>query len=248
MTWRAAVLALVALSQAACTVKAVTAQDDPRPNNTCEKNDDCGDLQCNRGICADVNGTLESLLVTVSPPSGSALPHLTFVTALDDVPTSGDAKTLQLPQPRSFKGSLSLPDGAECYPTFVNDKNDLNPVVGAPDKKSLPVDITFAPHDRLLGLSQQIYFDSAKTPKKLSDQYAYEFALNLPVGRYDIYAVPSPNQQWACAIPPQLVRNYPVDGASGELQLTTAPVTDIKLTIHWPNPQRDSNYAGALVG
>jgi hypothetical protein len=166
---------------------------------------------------------------------------------LDQVPTSGKAKDLLLPAPRNFRGSVSLPEGVNCYPTFVNDKDDPNPVLGAPDMKSLPVDITFSLHDRLLGLSQQLYFDSVKTPKRLSTKGAYEFALNVPAGRYDIYAVPSPNQA-ACAIPPQLIRNYPVDGTNEELQLTTAPVTDLKLTIHWPNPGSDGDYARALVG
>lgn len=247
MSWRAVAITVLGLSQTACTVKAITAQDDHRPKNLCKSDDDCGNHPCNGGVCQEVNGTLESLLVTVAPPSSSILPHLTFVTTLDEVPTSGKTKDLLLPAPRNFRGSMSLPDGANCYPTFVNDKDDPNPVLGAPDMKSLPVDITFSLHDRLLGLSQQLYFDSVKTPKRLSTKGAYEFALNVPAGRYDIYAVPSPNQS-ACAIPPQFIRNYPVDGTSEELQLTAAPVTDIKLTIHWPNPGSDSGYARALVG
>lgn len=185
---------------------------------------------------------LESLLFTVTPPSSSSIPQLTFVSTIEGVPTSGGALDLA-PAGAHVTGSLSLPTGVTCYPSFINDDPD-NPTLRAPDLKTLPIDISLSLHERGLGLPQQLYFDTAKTIGKLSKQGAFTFDLTVPVGHYDIYVAPPANQEPGCAIPPQIWRDYPIDAVVANLELTAAPVVDIGLTIHWPG----GAGAGDLTG
>jgi hypothetical protein len=75
-----------------CTISAVSANDENGTPNSCSSDSDCETSQkCRAGLCQALNGTIESLLIAVTPPSDSAAPHLTLVSQLVEVPTAGGA-------------------------------------------------------------------------------------------------------------------------------------------------------------
>jgi len=219
---------LAALS--GCTVTAVTAQDDTRPNNTCQNDDGCGNRHCSQGLCQALNGQLEGMLVTVTPASDSSVPHLTFVTDVQDVPTSGGAQDLLLPGPSHLTGSLQLPPNPACYPTLTSD-DPQNPLFKAPDGVSLPADVTLSLHQSLLGVPQQVYF--AHTGSALTTQGGYSFDVQVPAGDYDVYLVP-PHGQLDCPVPPQLVRSKSIKQGLLATPFQVSPISTLGLTIHWP--------------
>lgn len=224
------VLALAWLATlSGCTVTAVTAQDDTRPNNTCQNDDGCGNRHCSQGVCQALNGQLEGLLVTVTPASDSSVPHLTFVTDVQDVPTSGGEQDLLLPGPSHLTGSLQLPPNPACYPTLTSD-DPKNPLFKAPDGVSLPADVTLSLHQSLLGVPQQVYF--AKTGNDLQ-KGGYSFDVQVPAGDYDVYLVP-PRGQLDCPVPPQLVRSKSIKQGLLATPFQVAPISTLGLTIHWP--------------
>lgn len=212
-----------------CTVTAVGQQRDSRPNNACSADSDCGADSCREGLCQTLNGELEALLIAATPPSDSGIPHMTFVTRLDDVPTTGGSQDLELPGPSHVVGSLVLPKGVSCYPHFVSD-DPKNPFLDADDGKSLPATVTFTLSQRLLGLPQQLYFASTGIRNL---QGGYNFKAQLPRGEYEVYLVPPP-RQLGCAVPPQLYRNFVIDTENAEIKFPLSSISQLPLSIRWP--------------
>jgi hypothetical protein len=225
-----AVLSLL-LAPTGCTVSAISAGDDPRPSNTCKSDSDCSKSRCNEGLCEALNGQLEALLVSATPPSDSSIPHLTFVTQLEDVSTHGEPTTIALPGPSRVTGSLILPKGEVCYPGFASD-DPKHPILPAVDGKTLPVTVTLALRQRLLGLPQQLYY--ASTPSRLNDLGGYTFDLQVPGGDYDVYLVPPKNQLGGCPVPPQLYRDFPIDQQNAEIVFPLSTISTLTLSIKWP--------------
>ena len=201
MRYRALLLYALLPAQLGCTVTAVTRGNDPSPSNSCERDSECGADSCRDGLCQTLNGQLEALLISATPPSDSGIPHLTFVTDLEKVPTSGGREDLTLPGPSHVVGKLVLPKDRTCYPGFISD-DPKNPIGAADDGKSLPVTVTLARSQRLLGLTQQLDFASSGTTTR-----NYAFDVLVPRGEYDVYLVP-PSHQEGCAVPPQLYRSF----------------------------------------
>jgi hypothetical protein len=186
-----------------CTVSAIDAGDDPRPNNSCSAAGVCDSGICRAGVCQALNGDIETLLLEVTPPADSPLPHLSLVTHVTDVPTGGGDLTFTIPRPVRVTGSLKALD---CYPVLPQD--GVRQLPQASDN-SLPLSITLSPRERLLGLPQQLY---VATTTGSGVDFSYEFELQVPAGKYDVYLVP-PQGQSGCVVPPQLYRdqNIPVD-------------------------------------
>jgi len=228
---RQLILAICALlpAQVGCTVAAVGQGNDPRPNNSCESDSDCGADSCREGICQAPNAQLEALLISATPPSDSGIPHLTFVAPLDNVSASDGAQDLALPGPSHIVGSLVLPKDQVCYPGFSDEAN--NPIGPADDLKTLPVTVTLALGQRLLGLPQQLYFASTTARNK---QGGYTFDVQVPRGEYDVYLVPPPNQRGGCLVPPQLYRRYPIDKEGLLLTFPLSTISQLPLVIRWP--------------
>lgn len=213
-----------------CTVTAGGRQHDPRPNNACSADSECGSDSCREGLCQTLNGKLEALLIAATPPSDSGIPHMTFVTELDDVPTSGGSRDLELPGPSHVIGSLVLPKGVSCYPHFISD-DPKNPLQDADDgSKSLPATVTFTLSQRLLGLPQQPYFASTGFR---NGRGGYNFEAQLPRGEYEVYLVPPPHQT-GCAVPPQLYRSFPIDSENAEITFPLSTISQLPLSIRWP--------------
>jgi len=224
-------LALLTLLPAhwGCTVTAVGERDDPRPSNTCTSDATCGDDSCREGVCQTANGQLEALLISATPPSGSGIPHLTFVAPLDDVPGGGRAQDLVLPGPSHVVGSLVLPKDEGCYPRFISD-DPKNPIGRADDGKSLPVTVTLALRQRLLGLPQGLHFASTSARNK---QGGYTFDVQVPRGEYDVYLAPPPHQL-DCPVPPQLYRSFVIDRENPEITFSLSSISQMPLSISWP--------------
>jgi len=222
-----AVLPLLLLPLA-CTVKAISTDNDQRPNNTCSANSDCPNGNCSQGVCQTLNGKIEALLVTATPPADSTIRHLTYVTQLLDVPTSGGRRDLSFPGPTNIKGSFALPKGG-CYPDFPND-DPKSAVLPAPDAETLPAGVTLSESERLLGLPQQLFY-ATTTPTPMLG--SYNFFVQVPSAKYDVYLVPPARQQGPCMVPPQLYRNSSVDGGV-EYVWTLTAVADLTVHIEWP--------------
>jgi len=224
----------VGVLQLGCTVTAVSPSDDSRPRNSCSPNADCGSgYSCRADVCQTLNGEIESLLLAVSPPGDSLLPHLTFITHLGDVPTDGGTRNIEIPPPAQIRGSLALPLAMTCYPAFrtESDKSMLSAVDG-----TVPATVTLALHQRSLGLSQQVYYATTGLVGS-----GYTFQTKVPAGEYDIYFVPPRNQpSETCIAPPQLYRRFPVGrteddrGASTEITFRMSAISRLKLVILWP--------------
>lgn len=221
------------LTQWGCTVTAVTTRYDKRPKNSCTSSDECGKNEsCRDGLCQALNGELESVLISVTPPVESAVPHLTFVTSLSDIPPSGGNADIILPAATTVAGNLFLP-ASVCYPSFSNDASE-NPFV-EPNDRSVPVAATLALRQRLLGLSQQIYYAKADALVRAS----YTFNVKVPGGEYDVYLVPHKQASGACLAPPQLYRAFPIgvkenSEESSKYLFSLSGVTRLDLRLLWP--------------
>ncbi len=223
---------LLLASQAGCTVTAVSAQEDPRPNNACESDSDCTSAEparCRQGMCQALNGQIEGLLVAVTPASDSDIPHLTLVADVQDIPTSGGKRDLLLPQWSQLTASLELRAGT-CYPVFTSDDPE-HPLFPAVDGSgSLPADVTLSLRQSLLGVPQQVYFGQTGSELKKG---GYHFDTELPSGDYDVYLVP-PRGQLNCPVPPQLVRGQAIAPGSPVLKFVVSPILPLTVSLRWP--------------
>ncbi len=221
-----ALASLVSLS--GCTITAVSAEADTRASNQCGSDADCPNGNCRAGICQALNGELESLLVEVTPPADSKVPHLPLRAHLEDVPTSGGAMLISLTRAAHVVGSLKLGDGSACQPTFYDEQGLA--MKASTDGRSLPVAVTLSPRERLLGLSAQVY---TTTTSDLDAKGNYTFELQVPAGDYDVYVAP-PRTQSGCDVAPQLFRRQPIAGGEVELQYPVSAAKSLKLEVHWP--------------
>lgn len=229
---------LLLLAQWGCTVTAVSATDDPRPRNSCTSSDACGKGEtCSGGLCQSLNGELEAVLVTATPYSESTLPKLTYVSHLGDLPTSQSGE-LSFPGPARVTGSLKLPASMDCYPDFLGEPNrDILPSKDG----TLPVSATLTLRQRLLGLSQQVYYaETGAAPLN-----GYNFELLVPSGEYDVYLVPPKRQTGDCLVPPQLYRSVPIGvKETSEAKGYEFPVTVSKLDLHILWPKESASLTG----
>lgn len=223
-------LGLIALG---CTVKAETAADDPRPKNTCSDNSDCENGNCNLGVCQTPNGKIEALFVTASPASDSAIPHLTYGMPVLDVPTSGSPRDLVFPGPARITGSFELAKGDGCYPSFPAEDLETA-IIPALDGKTLPAKVTLSLGERVLGLPQQLFLSS--TPSA-PERGSYKFELQVASGKFDVYLVPPADQIGPCQAPPQLYRNFAVEGSTPIYQWSLASVSPLDVHVHFPSPK-----------
>ncbi len=225
------VAALGWLCCSGCTISAVSEDLDNRPRNECSADEDCRRGEgCNGGMCQPNDGELEALLIEVTPPSDSGAPHLSFVSHLDAVPTSGGELELPAVQAATVTGSLRLASADICYPTLPQ-----QPVVQPQAVNlSLPITATLIPRERLLGLPQQLYVASGSY--RLDG--TYNFKLDVPPGDYDVYIVPDRGQTGNCVVPPQLFRGEVVSAPAKTLDYKASNSSRLDLNITWPKGAR----------
>jgi hypothetical protein len=210
-----------------CTISAVSESADGARPNSCSSDSECDESsqKCSAGICQAVNGSLESLLIAVTPPSDSAAPHLTFVTELEKVPTAGGPIDLPVLRGAKVTGNLTLPL-SDCYPTLPQDGPIKYPT---PPDHSLPVSVLLLPRERLLGLPQQLYVTSAHLQEA---DGTYKYSLQVPPGNYDAYFT-LPKGQDGCVVPPQLFRGEKITGDT-TLNYRASVRSQLYLHVSWP--------------
>lgn len=216
----------------ACTISAVSESDDPRPSNSCSVDSDCDEdvASCNDGMCQPNDGDLEALLIEVTPPSDSEASHLSFVSHLTAVPTSGGELSVPAVRATTVTGSLKLATEDTCYPTLPQEPVAQPQAVDL----SLPISATLIPRERLLGLSQQLYV----TAGGYHVDGTYHFDIDVPPGEYDVYIVPDRGQTGVCVVPPQLFRGALVTGPVTTLDYKASKSSRLDLNITWPKGAR----------
>ena len=125
---------------------------------------------------------------------------------------------------------LTADAAAGCYPTFTSDDPD-HPLFPAPDKVSLPADVTLSLRQSLLGVPQQVYF--GQTGSGFNSKGGYSLDTQLPAGDYEVYLVP-PRGQLKCPVPPQLVRSQPIAAGSPVLKFVVSSILPLTVDLHWP--------------
>lgn len=239
---------------AGCTVSAKDGMSDTGPSNTCSSDADCDNGNCNQQVCQTLNGQLESLLLEVTPPADSALPHIPFVKHLEDVPTSGGRQVVSLVPSARVSGRLKPSNLPACVRRFYGTEGNL--LSPSTDGLSLPVTATFTRRDGLLGLPTQRYLADAMLPTiNAQGAVEYVFDLQVPAATYDVYVVPGYHQvesmdpsvpAESCRVPPQLFRRQPI-GRDPVLQptddallgYTAAATASLELKIVFPQSAGD---------
>jgi hypothetical protein len=244
---RSLLAALLLALPCGCTVTAVSAGDGSSSDNACSDTAPCQEGQrCRSGVCQTLNGELEAVLISATPPSDSDLPRLSLVTHWDGVPTQGGDKDLVLPEPVTLTGSLRLPNGVTCYPSF--DSGDPErPILDARDG-TLPLTVTLTLREQRLGLTRQVYY----TKTSYNEQGGYSFAVRVPAGEYDVYLVPPVVQVGDCVVPPYYYRNFPIGvgdniGSNGIAPFQLPTISTLNLVVHWPAGPTLENWTADII-
>jgi hypothetical protein len=226
-------LLLLALAMSGCTITARDRQLDQGPSNLCSADADCSNGNCIDGVCQTLNGQLESLLIEVTPTSDSRLPHIPLYLSLDEVPTSGGVRDLELVQAAKLTGQLGPPPGSSCVPTFYsNDRKST--LVPSTDGKSIPAVVTLTRRDALLGLPARSYIvDATHVTLDQDERSEFLFDTQVPAGEYDVYVAPPVEQEEDCPVPPQLYRRNPIVPDTA-LLVQGAIAGQLPMVVHFP--------------
>jgi hypothetical protein len=230
---------------AGCTVSAKDGMRDAGPSNTCSSDADCDNGNCNQQVCQTLNGQLESLLLEVTPPADSGLPHIPFVKHIEDVPISGGRQVVSLVRAARVSGRLTASGQPACVRRFYGPEGAL--LSPSTDGLSLPVSVTLTPRNRLLGLPTQSYLADATLPALNMGAVEYVFELQVPAATYDVYVEPVRHEvesmdpsvpAEACRVPPQLFRRELIDKET-VLDYPAAPTTSLELKVVFPQSAGD---------
>ncbi|HEY3500957.1 MAG TPA: hypothetical protein VGK73_39965 [Polyangiaceae bacterium] len=216
---RSAALSPFALAAAlvACNVTEVPLPESSVAINQCESSDDCDGTRCENGACVASRTELTRLLVQVTPPTTlPVLGGLAFYTVLDRQSPSGGRLNIALDPVADVTGHVDLHPDDDCDPE--------------PDAKgrTLAVDVSFSPSERVLGIASSVYVASVN-PEADSDRY--EFFAEIPPGNYDVYIKPRPTE--TCPKPPRLVLAQAV---AGPLAVTLPVPKTLTVDVYWPAP------------
>lgn len=232
----------------ACTVTATSPGLDEGPSNSCSSDSDCprDGGSCLEGVCQTLNGRLESLLIEVTPPSDSLLPHIPFLVYQEDLPATGNELALGLTRAQRVQGWMRPPVVSGCKRTYYGQQDsELSP---STDGESMPVTVTLRPREAALGLPTQIHVADATLPtvNMQNGSIHYTFNLHVPAGSYDVYVEPVSQEiapavdgaeiDESCRIPPQLFRATELMAAQGavDLVLEPHPISEVDISVEFP--------------
>jgi hypothetical protein len=214
---RALAISLTALvvGISGCSVKLLEQSDSPSVANTCHANSDCGaGATCDRGACVASSGSIDQVLVEVTPDSRSEVAGLSFVSTLDGVRSGDHNRAIDLPGVLSF-----FPQVRANLADFPNCPADMG-------KQQLAARIQYTRVSSvgdvpILGLPQ---------PSITVDGPAQ---VSLLPGTYDIYVTPSVdpavlNANKGCEVGPYILRSVVVEDG--------APSSGPHATIDLPKP------------
>jgi hypothetical protein len=215
---RALAIALGALAVgiSGCSVKLLAQNDSPSVANTCSANSDCGaGATCDQGACVASAGSIDQVLVEVTPDSRSEFGGVSFVSTLDGVRSGDHNRAINLPAALSF-----VPQVRADLANFPNCPTDMG-------KQQLTARVQYTRVSSvgdvpILGLPQ---------PSVTVDVPAQNVSL-LP-GTYDIYVTPSIDpavldKNKGCEVGPYILRGVVVE--------ENAPSSGPHATIDLPKP------------
>lgn len=195
----------------ACDVTDVPLPPSSVAVNQCEDSSDCDRSFCQNGACVDDDTLLTSLLVQVTPPA--TLPGLggfSFYQVLEGQSMYGGRLNIDLGQVVRVDGHVDLDEEDTCLPS------------DAPSR-TIAVDVSFAPSERVLGIASSIY--AASVDSTSEDGH---FAVEIPPGDYDVYIRP---KEPGC-VPPRLLLEQPI---AGSLAVNLRPPSKLPVDVYWPS-------------
>jgi hypothetical protein len=199
-----------------CSVKLLDQNETPSVANTCHANSDCGaGATCDQGACITSTGTIDQVLVEVTPDSRSEFGGLSFVSTLDGVQSGDHNRAIDLPATMSF-----VPQVRGDLANFPNCPADMGvQQLGALVQYTRVSSVGDVP---ILGLPQ---------PTVTVDSPGH--TVSLVPGTYDIYVKPSIDpavldKNKGCEIGPYMLRGVVVEEG--------APSSGPHATIDLPKP------------
>jgi len=235
----------VALALQGCAVTEVPPLASTIANNTCEDSSTCGGGRCSGDICVAGSGTLDAILLEVTPTASTStqgLADLAYYTRVGGMLS----KEITLSPPVNLRGRVVL-SADDCTPTFIGSDGTRTDTV----ERTIPVRATFTPNvlragwadvvQRIAGLPSRTYRSFAVDPRTVEGG-KHEFSVWLPPGFYDVYIEPLPTLgdivPGECQIPPRLLLRQEVK-VTGTLELNLGPPTTLSFPIRWPTPSLD---------
>jgi hypothetical protein len=218
------------LALTACSVAEVPPAPSEIAINACDGNEDCPGGSCADRACVANASNLSSVIVEVTPTTGSSIAPLAYYTRLGE--KLGDDIVIQ--PAAAIEGYVAL-HPESCIPIFVG-ADAAHPVV--PVEGTIPVKATFTASTREFGLPPRSYESEPLTDPE-RDQEKNGFKVLVPPGDYDVYVEPfeiTPNSD--CRIPPLLLRKQRITG-SGLFEVKLSLPSSLTISVHWPTASLD---------
>ncbi|MCC6216128.1 MAG: carboxypeptidase regulatory-like domain-containing protein [Polyangiaceae bacterium] len=214
---------LFVLASSGCSIPTYeTLASDAPPANVCTTSAECAPGACIAGACQATSGRLSTVLIEVTPPAtAGALAGLALVQVHTGLPAGGGALEIDLDGVSVVTGRVALGARAEC---------------ALPAGGTLPVEVTLAPSQRLLGLPATVFTTEITVDLTTG---AGEFEVRVPPGVYDLYVEPgqgSPIDSLAapCSFVPQLWERQALSAGITDLELTLELPEVVTLDVLWP--------------
>lgn len=224
------VLLAPVLPMVGCSLDSVVSIEAETSANTCEDDDECPGARCDDGICR-ATGTLETLLIEVTPPLGKdTSTSLSFLKQLQGLIPAGGAQDIDVGVPVRVTGRIHA-DAARTDECSFTDADGEEAKVGADG--TIPARVLFRQLARLPGLFASDYVAETRFHR---GEAAPLFHLTLPPGTYDIHVQPFRQRAPGCEIAPTVYRARAVRSNAGkvDLNLNLSPPAKLELGIAWP--------------
>ena len=217
-------VALFLMLPLGCSFSKSDESEEDTTTNTCHDSSDCGENgRCSGGRCRAIEGQYGSFLFEVTAPGAATSADFSGITflATRDVDPTGGRFDLELGSVAEVTGLIEPP-----------------PVIGREpcvryDFDAIPLRVTLAPTERLLGLSARIYTALAECADDACEQAA--FGLRVPPGDYSVYVKPEPGEvasEDICEVVPQLFRQVEIGPARVYLPLELPDPSSLNVTVH----------------
>ena len=215
----------------ACDVATVAQVPSNVAQNQCSSDSDCPAPgpggSCVDGQCESHEGTLQTVLFAVTPPSGTSVSaDLQFLKTVGNMPTTGGDWDLPLDAVSQVVGEVIFDPAGNCTTSFDNNGTIL---VTSSDF-SVPGTISLTPSQTQLGVFSQ----PAVAQTTLINTSKFSFSVNVPPGDYDIYYQPQHQLNDNCIVSPQLLRNQPIKPSPSALSLTLPESSSFDFHVSWP--------------
>lgn len=255
-TLRRITLLLLLLGGQGCSLKLNQDQGGGVAKNQCQSDSDCGDGTCRSGMCVAHQGTLDTLLLSVIPPTDSSgIGGARFLEVATGLSRSHQDYNIDIHPVSTVTGFFKVPDTG-C-------------VVTADSSGTVPVEVTFTPHESTYGLPSVSYVAKTRDPGPATSPCTdlgltgniREFVVGLPAGAgepsvalYDVYVRPLTNKgepldpslagSAGCNYVPELIHDFSVDGRDQCRPLTLSSNASQTFSIQ---PPQGGNIDGWTV-